>query len=102
MWNDIDNITKAGISKIEMAKSDSFQFFMRSFMAGAYLAIAAILSFFIPGLGQMYAGDMKRGLIFLVVWIVLMIVAFFTAFLTSIITLIFDIYAAYDAYKLAQ
>jgi len=63
--------------------------------------LAAILSFFIPGLGQMYAGDMKRGLIFLVVWIVLMIVAFFTAFLTSIITLIFDIYAAYDAYKIS-
>ena len=54
MWNDIDNITKAGISKIEMAKSDSFQFFMRSFMAGAYLAIAAILSF---SLGALFQAD---------------------------------------------
>lgn len=64
--------------------------------------LAAILSFIIPGLGQIYAGDMKKGLIFLVVWIILFIVAFLTAFLTSIISLIFAIYAAYDAYKLAQ
>ncbi|MBQ7927316.1 MAG: hypothetical protein IJ287_01025 [Methanobrevibacter sp.] len=64
--------------------------------------LAAILSFIIPGLGQAYAGDIKKGLIFLVVAIVLGIIAFFTGFLTSIISLIFAIYAAYDAYKLSQ
>ena len=64
--------------------------------------LAAILSFLIPGLGQIYAGDMQKGLIFIVILIVLMIAAFFTGFLTSIINLIFSIYAAYDAYKLAQ
>ena len=64
--------------------------------------LAAILSFIIPGLGQAYAGDIKKGLIFLVVAIVLGIIAFFTGFLTSIIILIFAIYAAYDAYKLSQ
>lgn len=64
--------------------------------------LAAILSFLIPGLGQIYAGDMQKGLIFIVIWVVLLIVGFFTAFLTTIINLIFSIYAAYDAYKLAQ
>ena len=64
--------------------------------------LAAILSFLIPGLGQIYAGDMQKGLIFIVIWVVLLIVGFFTAFLTTIINLIFSIYAAYDGYKLAQ
>ena len=64
--------------------------------------LAAILSFIIPGLGQAYAGDVKKGVIFIVVAIVLGIIAFFTGFLTSIISLIFAIYAAYDAYKLSQ
>ena len=52
MWNDIENITKAGIGKIELAKADPFKFFMRSCMAGAYLAIAAILSFSLGALFQ--------------------------------------------------
>lgn len=52
MWNDIENITKAGIGKIEMAKANPFKFFMRSCMAGAYLAIAAILSFSLGALFQ--------------------------------------------------
>ncbi len=64
--------------------------------------LAAILSFIIPGLGQAYAGDVKKGVIFIVIAIILFILAFFTGFLTSIIDLIFSIYAAYDAYKLAQ
>ena len=52
MWNDIENITKAGIGKIELAKANPFKFFMRSCMAGAYLAIAAILSFSLGALFQ--------------------------------------------------
>ena len=52
MWNDIENITKIGIGKIEMSKKDPFRFFMRSFMAGAYLAMAGILSFSLGALFQ--------------------------------------------------
>ncbi|WP_295113413.1 hypothetical protein [uncultured Methanobrevibacter sp.] len=63
--------------------------------------LAAVLSFFIPGLGQAYAGDIKKGVIFFVIAIILAIVSFFTAFLLSILSLIFAIYAAYDAYKMA-
>ena len=64
--------------------------------------LAAILSFLIPGLGQAYAGDIKKGVIFFVIAVVLAIISFFTAFLLSIISLIFAIYAANDAYKMVQ
>lgn len=62
--------------------------------------LAAILSFFIPGLGQAYAGDIKKGIIFFVIAVVIAIISFFTAFLLSFLSLIFAIYAAYDAYKM--
>ena len=62
--------------------------------------LAAILSFFIPGLGQAYAGDIKKGVIFFVIAIVLGIISLITAFLLYILYLIFAIYAAYDAYKM--
>lgn len=52
MWHDIENITKAGFTKIEMAKAQPFRFFMRSCMAGGYLAIAAILSYSLGALFQ--------------------------------------------------
>jgi len=38
-------------------------------MANAILA--AILSFLIPGLGQAYAGDMKKGIIFFIVFLII-------------------------------
>ena len=68
--------------------------------------LAAIISFLIPGIGQMYAGDIKRGAIFLVIAIVILLIRNFAnpiigiAFL--IIGIIFMIYSAYDAYKLAS
>ena len=68
--------------------------------------LAAIISFLIPGVGPMYAGDIKRGVIFLVIAIVILLIRNFAnpfigiAFL--IIGIIFMIYSAYDAYKLAS
>ncbi len=67
-------------------------------MANAILA--AVLSFFIPGLGQAYAGDIKKGVIFFVILVILTILSFLTGFLLAIVSLIFAIYAAYDAYKM--
>ena len=64
--------------------------------------LAAILSFIIPGLGQAIVGDVKKGVIFFVIAIVLLIIAFFTVGMLGIILLVFQIYAAYDAYKMAQ
>ena len=67
--------------------------------------VAAILSFLIPGLGQAYAGDIKKGVIFFVIAIVLGCIIMYLlggATWAYIISLIYDIYAAYDAYQMAQ
>lgn len=72
-------------------------------MANAILA--AILSFLIPGLGQAYAGDLKKGIIFFVIALVLGIIIVYvlgSASWSYIITILYAIYAAYDAYKMAQ
>lgn len=72
-------------------------------MANAILA--AILSFLIPGLGQALAGDIKKGVIFFVIALVLGIIIVYVlggASWAYIINLIYAIYAAYDAYKMAQ
>lgn len=72
-------------------------------MANAILA--AILSFLIPGLGQAYAGDIKKGVIFFVIAIVIGLIIVYVLGAASwayIISLIYSIYAAYDAYQMAQ
>ncbi len=75
-------------------------------MANKYLA--TILSFLIPGLGQAYAGDIKKGIVyFLIASVALGIIGIF--FVDSvlnhfyyIINVLIDIYAAYDAYLMAK
>ncbi len=71
-------------------------------MANAILA--AILSFLIPGLGQAYAGDIKKGIIFFVVAIIIWAIAtlIFQHWLVWIIDIAYALYAAYDAYQMAQ
>ena len=71
-------------------------------MANAILA--AILSFLIPGLGQAYAGDIKKGIIFFVIAIVLAIIMtlIFQHWVVYLVDIIYCIYAAYDAYQMAQ
>ncbi len=71
-------------------------------MANAILA--AILSFLIPGLGQAYAGDIKKGVIFFIVTIVILAIAMliFKHWIVYLIDLIYCLYAAYDAYQMAQ
>ena len=66
--------------------------------------LAAVLSFFIPGLGQAIAGDIKKGIIFFVIAIILAaIVSFvFRSWIVNIIGLLYSLYAAYDAYQMAQ
>ncbi|MBQ2654556.1 MAG: hypothetical protein IJF83_13465 [Methanobrevibacter sp.] len=66
--------------------------------------LAAILSFLIPGLGQAYAGDIKKGIIFLVAAIVIWIIAslIFRHWIVWIIDIVYAIYAAYDAYQMTQ
>lgn len=70
--------------------------------------LAAILSFFIPGLGQAYAGNIKKGIVyFIVAFVALTIIGsfFVDSVLTSfyyIIDILISIYAAYDAYLMSK
>lgn len=66
--------------------------------------LAAILSFLIPGLGQAVAGDIKKGVIFFVIAIVIGLIAtlIFRHWLVWIIDIAYALYAAYDAYLMAQ
>jgi TM2 domain-containing membrane protein YozV len=69
-------------------------------MANAILA--AILSFFFPGIGQIYAGEMQKGIIFFVIFLILVALTYMVYYYISIIEFLFGIYAAYDAYKIAS
>ncbi|RQG94121.1 hypothetical protein EA473_13600 [Natrarchaeobius chitinivorans] len=65
--------------------------------------LAAIISFFIPGVGQIYSGQTQRGLIFLggyiAFWILTFILMFlFIGFLVMFLSPLFHIGAAADAY----
>ena len=76
---------------------------MEVFQANGILA--AILSFLIPGLGQAYAGDIKKGIIFFIIFLVIISLYMFllNKYLPfNIIELIFGLYAAYDAYQMAK
>ena len=64
--------------------------------------IAAIISFFLPGIGQIIQGaDVKKGIIMFIIAIVLSYLLMnFLGSLGNIIYLLYAIYAAYDAYKI--
>lgn len=66
--------------------------------------LAAILSFIIPGLGQAYAGDIKKGVIFFIIAVVIGLIATFVfrAWIVYLIDVIYALYAAYDAYQMTQ
>ena len=68
----------------------------------ANVILAAILSFIIPGLGQAYAGDIKKGIIFFIAAILIIIIATFVfrMWIIYILSLIISLYAAYDAYQM--
>jgi TM2 domain-containing membrane protein YozV len=62
--------------------------------------LAAVLSFFIPGLGQIYNGEIVKGIIIIIVQI---INGFLAAIIVGFITgAIVWIWAIYDAYKTAE
>ena len=69
-------------------------------MASAILA--AILSFLIPGLGQAYAGDIKKGIVFFIAAVIVGTLVFFVfrLWIYYIISLLISLYAAYDAYNM--
>lgn len=66
--------------------------------------LAGILSFIIPGLGQAIAGDIKKGIIFFVLAIIIGAIALliFRHWVVYIIDILYALFAAYDAYNMAQ
>ena len=66
--------------------------------------LAAILSFIIPGLGQAYAGDIKKGVIFFIIAVVIGLIATFVfrTWIVYLIDVIYALYVAYDAYQMTQ
>lgn len=71
-------------------------------MANAILS--AILSFFIPGLGQAINGEIPRGIILFVLAIIMILIAtfIFQSWIVYIIDFVISVYAAYDAYMIAK
>ena len=65
--------------------------------------LAAIISFFFPGVGQMFQDQVKKGvrllLIAIILGIILNILSSNVHFIFGIIGLLWNIYVAYDAYK---
>ena len=62
--------------------------------------LAAILSFLLPGLGQMYNGEVGKGVMIIIVQVVnIALMAIVIGFITGPIVMI---WAIYDAYKTAE
>lgn len=62
--------------------------------------LAAVLSFFWPGVGQIYNGQIAKGIVFIVLaaifgWLMVVVIGF-------ILYPILWVYAIYDAYKTAE
>lgn len=63
--------------------------------------LALILSFLIPGLGQLYLDKTNRGILCIAVAVVLVVLTAFTL-VFGIVYLVFWIYVMYDAYDSAR
>ena len=68
--------------------------------------LAAVLSFFVPGLGQMYNGDIGKGLVLIVIGITNLFLTVVTLGIWALvgipIAIIIVVYAIYDAYTTAK
>lgn len=62
--------------------------------------IAVVLSFFIPGLGQIYNGEIGKGILFILLSFILFLLMFLLIGIP--LYLIFWVYNMYDAYKTAE
>lgn len=67
--------------------------------------LALVLSFFIPGLGQVYAGKLMMWIVLIIVSLILSVAIFMVsefAMIVSILYIIVWLYAMYDAYTTAK
>ena len=64
--------------------------------------IAAILSFIIPGLGEIYVGKTMMGIVFVIVVLILSAAIYMVTFYAWIIYIVLWLYAIYDSYTSAK
>lgn len=68
--------------------------------------LSLILSFFIPGLGQVYNGQLMKGIVILALYVILWVVSgllmvILIGFCTMVLPILIWVYAMYDAYVVA-
>jgi TM2 domain-containing membrane protein YozV len=66
--------------------------------------LALIISFFLPGIGTVYAGNVMKGIIIFIVALILgaLVAVFLLGFIAWILYVIVWLYGMYDAYTTAQ
>lgn len=64
--------------------------------------VALVLSFFLPGIGSVYAGKTMMGIVIFIVAVILVALTMFLGIIGYVLYLIVWIYAMYDAYTTAK
>lgn len=66
--------------------------------------LAAILSLFIPGLGQALSGDITKGVMYFIGLLIILAIAHlvFRHWIVTVINIFYRLYVAYDAYQMNQ
>lgn len=64
--------------------------------------LALIISFFLPGIGSVYAGKVMMGIVIFIVALILGAAQFYLGIIAWILYLIVWIYGMYDAYTTAK
>ena len=65
-------------------------------------ALAAFLSFLLPGLGQIYTGKIMMGIMLVIIAVILSTITTIFTIFTGILYIIVWLYAIYDAYMTAK
>ncbi|MBE6486152.1 MAG: hypothetical protein E7Z85_04835 [Methanosphaera stadtmanae] len=68
-------------------------------MAEKNMIIALVLSFLITGLGLVYDGLIKRGIVSFVIGVIVALLNYYVSSIFSIIGLIWALYVLYDTYQ---
>jgi hypothetical protein len=64
--------------------------------------LAVVISFFLPGIGSVYAGKTMMGIVIFVVALILFASVYFLGAIAYILYIIVWIYGMYDAYTTAK
>jgi hypothetical protein len=64
--------------------------------------LAVVISFFLPGLGSVYAGKTMIGIVLFVIWLIALVGIYFVGVIAYILYIIIWLYGMYDAYITAK